>query len=83
MNIPSELKPYYEFIFINCLPICSFCGTEQSFSSDAGQCSDAWYLDMASAIRNGNWIIPEAQLVACPACAAALRLSHDPKAYSE
>lgn len=83
MNIPPELEPYYEFTFIKCFPICSFCGTEQDFSSDAHHCSDAWYLDMASAIYKANWIIPEAQLAACPACAAARKLSHDPKAYSE
>jgi hypothetical protein len=83
MNIPSELKPYYEFTFIKCLPICSFCGTEQDFSSGADKCSDTWYLDMAAAIYDANWIIPEAQMSACPACAVEHKLSHDPKAYSE
>jgi hypothetical protein len=83
MNIPSELKPYYEFTFINCLPICSFCGTEQEFSSSADRCSDPWYLDMAAAIHEASWVIPEPQIAACSACASARNLRHNPMAYSE
>jgi hypothetical protein len=82
MNVPPELKPYYEFTFINCFAICSYCGAEQDFSSSAKQYSDDWYFDMASAIQHAGWVIPTPQQAACHICADVLDLRHDPVAPS-
>lgn len=83
MNIPNELKAYFEFTFINCFALCHYCGNQQGFSSDAKEYSDEWYLDMAAAIKRANWIIPKRQVAACPGCASELQLHHDPSAFSE
>ena len=70
MNIPNELQPYFEFTFINCFAICSFCGIEQDVVAKVQRFSDDWYLELAAAIKAAGWIIPERQVAACPSCAA-------------
>ena len=80
-NVPSGLAAYFEFTLIRCFAICDFCSAEQSFTSNAKQYSDQWYLDMAVAIKNANWIIPELQMAACPQCAASRNLRHDSSAH--
>jgi hypothetical protein len=82
MNIAPDLKPYFEFTFINCFALCSYCGTEQEFESAATPYSDTWYLDMAIAIQRARWAIPEPQVAACPACTASRGLKHDPNAFT-
>ena len=77
-----DLKPFFEFAFINCFALCSFCGTEQEFESAAPPYSDAWYLDMAIAIQRTRWAIPEQQVAACPACTASRGFKHDPNAFN-
>jgi hypothetical protein len=82
MDISPGLEPYFEYTLILCLPLCSYCGTEQAFESEAPACSDEWYRDMAVAIREAGWVIPELQLAACAACAASNGLRHDPHAVT-
>ncbi len=82
LDIPEDLKPFYEFTFIKCFALCHYCGKEQEFSSRAAMCSDQWYFDMAVAIRNAKWVIPRPQVAACPTCAVSNRLVHDPDAHT-
>jgi hypothetical protein len=81
MNVPPELRPYFEFTFINGFAICDFCGFEQDAVSKAWQFTDEWYLDLAVTIRTAGWIIPERQVGACPSCAVRRGLRHDPSAF--
>lgn len=83
MDVPLDLRPYYEFTFIKCFALCNYCGKEQDFSSAAEFCSDKWYFDMAVAIRDAGWIIPRTQIAACPTCADSNCLKHNPDAHSE
>jgi len=82
VDVSPELEPFFEFTFINCFPICHYCGAEQEFASDSAPYSDEWYMDMAIAIRNANWVIPELQTAACAKCAASKGLKHNPRALS-
>ena len=83
MHVPQDLRAYFEFTFIRCFALCDYCGTEQPFASSAKPYSVEWYLDMAVAIKEANWVIPEVQMAACAECAASRSLSHDSAAHSE
>jgi len=76
VDITPELEPFFDFTLINCFPLCSYCEVEQEFESCATPYSDAWYLDMARAIRDAKWVIPKRQEAACPSCAAERGLAH-------
>lgn len=82
MNVPLDLRPYFESTYILGFPICEYCGAVPSFVSTAAKHSDQWYLDAAIAMKTGQWVIPAVQATACPSCASARNLRHDEAAFS-
>ena len=83
MDIAPDLQPFFEFAYINCFALCSYCGTEQEFESAATPYSDQWYLDMAIAIKEAKWAIPRRQIGACAKCVALHALRHDANTFTK
>jgi len=82
VNVPHELKPYFETAYICGFPLCDYCGAEPPFTSAAEKHSDQWYLDAAAAMKEAQWVIPEVQMAACASCAKQRRLGHNAQAFS-
>lgn len=82
MNIPLDLRPYFESTYITGFPMCDYCGVEACVVSDAVKHSDQWYLDAAEAMKKEQWVIPEVQAATCPSCAIARNLRHNATAFS-
>ena len=82
MKVPRDLKPYFEFAYVFGFPFCDYCGAEPMVVSDSPRHSDPWYLDAATAMKLGDWVVPEVHAAACPSCAKARNLRHDAAAFS-
>jgi hypothetical protein len=64
MNVSQDLKAYFDFTFSRCFALCDYCGSEQPFASSAQPHSEEWYLDMAVALKEARWVVPEVQMAA-------------------
>jgi hypothetical protein len=54
-KIPKEIKPYLEYVFMVCIPVCEKCDDcPDEFPSKHSQYSDEWYLDQAIGIKDAG-----------------------------
>jgi len=81
--IPNEMGPYYDYVFILCIPICEKCDVCPEFPSKYPQFSDEWYMDQAIGIKSAGWVIPELEKAFCKKCAEEEDVRHDPNAFGK
>ncbi len=82
-EIPKEIGPYYEHVFVHGFPVCEKCSECPEFPSKHPQFSDEWYMEQAIGIKDVGWVVPEIQVGFCKKCAEEEDVKHNPNAYSK